>query len=234
MKEGPKFGYYVNESKSWLIIKDPHQLDFAKDLFSDTAIKHTTDGKRHPGAAIGSDDFRTSYATEKVKEWCDEMEILSGFAKSQPQAAYAAFIQGEQHRFSYFLRTLPGMEKYLDPIDKVINEKFLPALFNTPLSSDERELFSLPVRCGGLRIPILTEKASADFEGSMTITAPLATIMMLQSNTLPDKNIVKYARLEAESKMNSKLTEKIEKIEQSLPVNVMRAVSHAKLKGASS
>ena len=70
----------------------------------------------------------------------------------------------------------------------------------------------------------------------MTITAPLATIMMLQSNTLPDKNIVKYVRSEAESKMNSKLTEKIEKIEkieQSLPVNVMRAVSHAKLKGAS-
>ena len=93
---------------------------------------------------------------------------------------------------------------------------------------------TIPVRCGGLGIPILTEKASADFEASMTITAPLVTLMMLQSNTLPDKNLVKQARSEAESKMKSKLTEKIKKIEQSLPVNVMRAVSHAKLKGASS
>ena len=106
LREGPKFGYYVNESKSWLIIKDPHHLEFEKGLFSDTALKYTTDGKRHLGAVIGSDDFKTSYATEKVKEWCDEMEILSGFAKSQPQAAYAAFIHGEQHRFSYFLRTM--------------------------------------------------------------------------------------------------------------------------------
>ena len=57
-----------------------------------------------------------------MKEWCDDMEILSGFATSQPQAAYAAFIHGEQHRFSYFLGTIPGMEKYLDLLEKVINE----------------------------------------------------------------------------------------------------------------
>ena len=73
LKEGPKFGYYVNESKSRLIIKDPRHLEFAIGLFSDTALKYTTDGKRHLGAVIGSVDFKTSYPTEKVKEWCDEM-----------------------------------------------------------------------------------------------------------------------------------------------------------------
>ena len=31
------------------------------------------------------------YATEKVQEWCDEMEKLSEYAKIQPQAEYAAF-----------------------------------------------------------------------------------------------------------------------------------------------
>ena len=41
--EGEKFGYYVNGSKSWLIIKDPLKLDQAKDIFSDTQIKFTTD-----------------------------------------------------------------------------------------------------------------------------------------------------------------------------------------------
>ena len=53
LREGPKFGYYVNESKSWLIIKDPHHLEFAKGLFADTALKYTTDGKRHLGEVIG-------------------------------------------------------------------------------------------------------------------------------------------------------------------------------------
>ena len=82
-------------------------------MFYDTSIRYTTEGKRHLGAAIGSDDFRTVYATENIKEWCNEMEILSEYAKSQPQSAYAAFIYGEQHRFNYLLRTIPGMEKYL-------------------------------------------------------------------------------------------------------------------------
>ena len=69
---------------------------------------------------------------------CNEMEILSEYAISQPQSACAAFIYGEQHRFNYFLRTISGMEKYLEPLDKVINEKFLPALFGTPTSPIDR------------------------------------------------------------------------------------------------
>ena len=106
MTEGPKFGYYVNEFKSWLILKDASQVDYTKELFADTAIKYTTEGKRHLGAIIGRAESRTAYATEKIKEWCDEMEILSDFAKSQPQSAYAAFIIREQPRFSYFLRKI--------------------------------------------------------------------------------------------------------------------------------
>ena len=135
--EGPKFGHYVNESKSWLIIKDASQLDYTKELFSNIAIKFTTEGKRHLGATIGSGDFRAAYTTEKVKEWCNEMEILSDFVKSQPQFAYAAFIHGEQHRFSYFLRTIAGMEIYMEPLDKVIKDKFILVLFGTPLTQSE-------------------------------------------------------------------------------------------------
>ena len=46
------------------------------------------------------------------------MDILSDFAKSQPQSADEPYIHGEQHRFSYFLRTIPGMEIYVEPLDK--------------------------------------------------------------------------------------------------------------------
>ena len=72
------------------------------------------------------------------------------------------------------------------PLDKVIKDKFIPALFGTPLTQSERNLFSLPVRCGGLSIPIFTEKAASDFEAPVTITAPLATIMMQQLDKLSD------------------------------------------------
>ena len=39
-----KFGYYVNESKRWLIIKNPNHLDHARNIFKDTGIKVTCEG----------------------------------------------------------------------------------------------------------------------------------------------------------------------------------------------
>ena len=48
------------------------------------------------------------------------MKILSEFAKSQPQPAYAAFCFGEQNKFSYFLRTIPEMNDLIKPIDEIV------------------------------------------------------------------------------------------------------------------
>ena len=84
-------------------------------MFSDTKINIAKEGKRHLGAVIGSNDFRTKYVNEKVTEWCSELKILSEFAKSQPQAAYAAFYFGEQNKFIYFLRTIPEMKDLMKP-----------------------------------------------------------------------------------------------------------------------
>ena len=58
ISEGKKFGYLVNEKKSWLILKDHLKLQEAQRLFSNTGIKLTTDGQRHFGAAIGTSNFR--------------------------------------------------------------------------------------------------------------------------------------------------------------------------------
>ena len=50
--EGQKLGYYVNQGKSWLILKDPNKLEEKKQLFADTTMNFTTQSKRHLGAAI--------------------------------------------------------------------------------------------------------------------------------------------------------------------------------------
>ena len=47
-------------------------------MFSDSEVNITTDGKRHLGAAIGSNEFRIKHVTEKVKESCEELKTLSG------------------------------------------------------------------------------------------------------------------------------------------------------------
>ena len=92
--EGLKLGYYVNEDKSWLIVKKKNLLNEAQQIFSNSDIKFTTERKKHLRAAVGSSDFRKVYATEKVNNWCEEIIKLSEFAKTQPHAAYSAFCHG--------------------------------------------------------------------------------------------------------------------------------------------
>ena len=92
--EGSKLGYYVIEDKSWLIAKNKNLLNEAQQIFSNSDIKFTTEGKKHLRAAVGSSDFRKVYATEKVNNWCEEIIKLSEFAKTQPHAAYSTFCHG--------------------------------------------------------------------------------------------------------------------------------------------
>ena len=234
VEEGKRFGYIVNNEKSWLIIKDGAALQHATTLFAGTNINVTTEGKRHLGAAIGSEAFHKAYAEKKIAKWCQEVEQLAEFAKTQPQAAYAAFIHGEMHRFTYFLRTIPGMGEFLQPLDDVINQKLLPAILGTnTIQEQERNLYALPIRSGGLGIPIFTDKASNDFHTSLRITAPLAAIMVTQGNTLPDPAIVKATRAE-ERKLNNNLEKQHEEVVLgTLCEPTKRAVEQAKEKGAS-
>ena len=50
---------------------------------------------------------------KKVTELYSELNVLSEFAKSQPQTAYEAFCFGEQNKFSYFLRIIPEMNNLM-------------------------------------------------------------------------------------------------------------------------
>lgn len=140
-------------------MSDPDLLEIATEIFTGPDIKVTTAGKRHLGAAIGTVDFRKEYVSVKVDEWSREVIKLAEFAQSQPHAAYAAFIHGEQHRFRFFMRTIPVMDEYLKPLDDVINKKLIPAIIGRTFSNTERTMFSLPIREGGLGLPLLVDEA---------------------------------------------------------------------------
>ena len=86
-QEGKTFGYLVNGSKSWLIVKSDVLADEAKRVFGDE-IDVTTEGQRHLGAVIGSQEFKDQYCREKILRWKGELEALSEIARSQPHAAY--------------------------------------------------------------------------------------------------------------------------------------------------
>ena len=197
-------------------------------------INITCEGKRHLGAAIGSKEFHKAYAEKKIAKWCGEIEQLALFAKTQPQAAYAAFTHGEMHRFTYFLRTIPDMCEYLKPLDDAIDNLLLPAILGTDIISEvDRNLYALPVRMGGLGFPNFAEKAENDFCTSKQITGPLAAIMVTQGTTLPAPEEVAAVRAEANKRNLSLLQNQEEFVISTLDEPTKKSVEQAKEKGAS-
>ena len=65
---GQYHGYFVNGSKSWLICKSEELAIKAREVFGNS-LNITTEGKRHLGAIIGSQDYKTSYCNEKVEQY---------------------------------------------------------------------------------------------------------------------------------------------------------------------
>ena len=64
---GTPFGYYTNASKTWLIVKGP-ALTQARDIFGDTHINITSEGKPYLGAALGSEKYINQFVSDKVQE----------------------------------------------------------------------------------------------------------------------------------------------------------------------
>ena len=114
------------------------------------------------------------------------------------------------------MRTIPGMERNLERLDEILERKFIPALFGNNISPEKRELLSLPIRSGGLGISNLSEKAAMEYEASKAITAPLASIIVMQYNNMPSDNEVKTLKNKMMTTKNNFISEKTKKIENKL------------------
>ena len=99
-ERGGPLGYFVNGSKSWLIVKKEEYVARAREIFGDQ-VNITTEGQRHLGASLGSLDFKRDYCTEKVNSWSEQLKMLADIVKTQPQAAYAAFTKGFLSKLTY-------------------------------------------------------------------------------------------------------------------------------------
>ena len=103
--EGKKYGYFVNGKKSCLVAKSEQIAELARLLFGDK-VNITTEGKRHLGAVIGSEEYKKEYCDELVNNWVNQLNVVSDFATTQLHAAYIAYTKGFKSRFTYFLRII--------------------------------------------------------------------------------------------------------------------------------
>ena len=65
---GPQYGYFANDNKTWLVVKEPIELE-AKDLFSDTNISITSYRRPYQGAPLGTQSYKEEFVCSKVDGW---------------------------------------------------------------------------------------------------------------------------------------------------------------------
>ena len=87
-----------------------------------------------------------------MKSWIEDIEELAQIAKTEPHAAYTNFTFSAKLKWNYVLRTIQGMERFLQPLEETIRNKFIPALIGCNVSNGLRKLISLPPRLGGMGI----------------------------------------------------------------------------------
>ena len=199
-------------------------------------VNITLEGRRHLGAVIGSKEFKDQYCQEKVDKWLREVESLAEISKSQPHAAYVAFLKGFKSKFTYYLRTIESFEEYVDPIEEAIHTSFLPSLFGRaePLPEELKELVSLSPAQGGIGIPDLKRKSLEQFNASLDITAPHVNSIVTQSSIIPARELMEERKHEVNAKRRAAAKSQIERIDKSLSPNLLQAVQQTRDKGASS
>ena len=210
-------------------------LESAARTFQGTGINITADGRKHLGAVIGTEQYKKEYIGEKVQEWVGSMKILTTIAKTQPQAAYCCFVKGFVHKFTYFMRTIPNISELLYPLDAAI-DCFIKAVFDDyEFSPLERKLWSLPVRMGGMGLPVPSEISNVQYQNSRIINAKLTAKVCAQQKEYEDISAeVNKAKREATLRKNERYDSDLQEILTQLgSSDKAKALEAAREKGAS-
>ena len=210
-KKGPAIGYHPNADKSCLIIKPGKEIE-AREIFSGTGVRITTEGHKHLGAVIGSQEYKDTYVNELVNGWIQEIRELSEIAKTEPHSAYTNFIFSMKQKWNFAMRTIPGIGQHLQPLEASIRKEFLPSLFSFPMNDRTRDLIALPARMGGLGITNPVNIADEEHKNSIHLTATLKDLIIKQdkngvANHNELKEITKQISKEKEERQRQDLQE---------------------------
>ena len=184
---------------------------------------------------MGTREGAVKYVNSLQNEWVEQLEKLSEIAKSEPQAAYAAFTAGFKHKVTYFIRTIPNLKDVLKPLDDVIDQKFIPALTEGHvLSGEERNLLSLPVRLGGLGIPVYRDTCEQEFENSQKMTQTLRqNILSQESVYVQDRRAEQSIELEIKNSRKQRQQNILTVLRSKMTKEQLRGNDLAQMKGAS-
>jgi hypothetical protein len=230
------YWYYQVSGGLSLIVKNHSDLSRAKDLFEPQKVTITCEGERHLGAVVGSEEHRCKYVKDKVDSWVKDVIDLSDIAKDEPQLAYSCYTKGMSHRWTYVMRTIPGIKDLLSPLEHAIANTLIPAIMGREVSATEREIIKLPVRLGGLGIPNPVETADREYRCSKEITGPLVKLILEQELSLDnlDRSEVENIKAKLMAEKEAELEQQYKVLCSKVNSRTKRAMMLAREKGASS
>ena len=132
------------------------------------------------------------------------------------------------------MRTIKDISDLIKPLDDVISNKFIPALFGTGISASERELFALPIKEGGLGLRIWNKQSDDSYHTSKNVTLPLQKQMVKQNTQLPLWEEVAKAKNIAINTMRDKIKSKTTTITENQCTVMRRNLEQLSETGASS
>ena len=122
-----------------------------------------------------------------------------------------------------FLRTLPDIVPFLEPLEHAIAYLLVPAITEHVTTQEERDLLELPVRLGGLGLVNPAKIASQECEASVNITGPLVRQIVEQAHKPPDETEIKTLQTSARRGKDEWLKMQCEQVRESLPSKTERA-----------
>ena len=167
--------------------------------------------------------------------WLKELAQLTDIAKSEPHAAYSAYVFAFKSKFNYLLRTVSGISELLKPLDVAV-DNFLKVLFQgRDFSLLERKMFSLPAKLGGLGIDVPSSMSQTQYDNSRLITQQLVEQLKSQSSTSQvDSQILQAARRKIVSDKAGRNKLLVESIKTELPADRLKVFELSCEEGASS
>ena len=232
---GPKLGYFPNNSKTVLILKDKSSLPKAQEIFGTTGVKITINGERHLGAVVGTQEYRDTYVKQKVEKWISDIEQLAEIAHDEPQVAYAAYTKGMCHRWGFLQRTVKDISHLFAPLENAIKNKLIPAIIGRSISPLERKIMELPVRFGGLGINDPQKTANQEYSNSVFVTKKLTEQIYNQDQSASiDMELIKHRKRLIEEMKENEYEKQYANIvkDPNTPSNLKKLLEMAREKGS--
>ena len=135
-----------------------------------TCLNITTKGHKYLGSFIGTEEGKKEFIDAQLNDWISDIKDLCEAAKTEPHLAFSAYLYGTSKRWNFILRTTPSISDQLKKIEEVISEMLIPALTGRKVSQEYRDIFTLPVRLGGLAIEDPSKISDREYKNSHCMT----------------------------------------------------------------